>query len=693
MIRKKRQINTKYSDYYKKSREIGEVVEKRYNILIALITLVVVLLMIGLFRVQIINQRYYTKELKSSKENIVLGPTAPRGRIYDRNGVLLVDNVPVRIIYYKKPSKVTTTGEIKVAYDLAALLEIDYSKLTDNSLRDFWIRNNKQAADAKIKDEEWQKLEERKLTASEIESLKKERITDEELDKYEDIDREAAYIYYLMNKGYSYSEKIIKDDDVTDEEFALIASRQDLPGVNVQLGWERTYPEGDTLKSILGTVSSTSTGIPSDLKDYYLKKGYSLDDRVGISYLEYQYDDYLKGTKDVYEIDDKGNQILTKKGSRGNDLVLTIDIKLQKEIEKILEQQLLKAKKEANTRYYNTAFAVVIRPKTGEVLAMAGKQIVRKGKGKYEFLDYTTGVITGSVTAGSAVKGASQITGYNNGGLKIGEVRNDVCVKLAATPIKCSWKNLGTLNDLTALQFSSNTYQFYTAMKVAGYRYVPNGAFKMKKDAFKIYRDTFAQFGLGVKTGIDLPNESTGIKGSSDTPGLLLDYSIGQYDTYTPLQLAQYMGTIANDGKRVGLHLMQKIYSSNGKPLTDVMEEYEPTVLNKVKTSSKYIKRVQMGFKKVISGGTGTGYINMKYKPAGKTGTSQSFIDTNNDGKVDKETYTNTFAGYAPTNNPKMAFFVASPNVSDLSSNYTSSVNKRIARAVSDKYFEMYGTK
>ena len=114
-MRKKRQINTKYSDFYKKSREIEEVVEKRYNILIALITLVIVLLMIGLFRVQIVNQRYYAKELKTASENTILGTTAPRGRIYDRNGVLLVDNTPVRIIYYKKPNKVTTKEEIKVA--------------------------------------------------------------------------------------------------------------------------------------------------------------------------------------------------------------------------------------------------------------------------------------------------------------------------------------------------------------------------------------------------------------------------------------------------------------------------------------------------------------------------------------------------------------------------------------------------
>ena len=685
---KKKGLNN-YNSYYRKYTDIKDTIEKRFNILIGLITLAIVILLIGLFDVQMVKQEKYDLVLAKQEENIIEGGTAPRGRIYDCNGKLLVDNKPVKVIYYKKPSKVTTAKEIELAYKVGTLIKVDFNKLTDNSLRDFWIRDNTELANSKITKEEWTQLEMRKITASDVETLKKERITDEELDKYSDDDREAAYIYYLMNRGYSYLEKVIKSDDVTDEEYAVIAS-SNIEGFDVRLDWERTYPHGDTLKSIFGTVSTSSTGIPSDLKEYYLKKGYNLDDRVGISYLEYQYDDYLKGSKNKYKISATNEQILVEEGKRGNDLILTIDITLQKEIERIVESELLKAKKEANTKYYNQAFVVVTDPKDGGVLAMVGKQIVSKSDGKYEFLDYTPGVLTASFTPGSVVKGASHITGYNNGGLKIGEVRSDTCVKLAATPLKCSWKSLGTLNDITALQQSSNTYQFYTAMKVAGYNYVYNGAFKMKKDAFKLYRDTFNQFGLGVKTGIDLPNESEGFKGTNDTPGLLLDFSIGQYDTYTPLQLAQYMSTIANSGERKQLHLLDSVYSSEGESLKNKIYEYETTILNKVETESKYMKRVQEGFKKVISAGTGYGYIDSKYKPAGKTGTSQSFIDTNNDGKIDKETLTNTFAGYAPYNNPKVVFAVMSPDVSDLKSNFTSSVNKRIVKRVSDKYFSLY---
>ena len=98
-----------------------------------------------------------------------------------------------------------------------------------------------------------------------------------------------------MNKGYSYAEKVIKNKDVSEEEYAYISENIDnLKGFNTKLDWERVYLYGDTFKSILGNVSSNNQGIPSELAEIYLKKGYSLDDRVGISYLEYQYEKLFK---------------------------------------------------------------------------------------------------------------------------------------------------------------------------------------------------------------------------------------------------------------------------------------------------------------------------------------------------------------------------------------------------------------
>ena len=104
------------------------------------------------------------------------------------------------------------------------------------------------------------------------------------------------------------------------------------------------------------------------------------------------------------------------------------------------------------------------------------------------------------------------------------------------------------------------------------------------------------------------------------------------------------------------------------------------------------MERIQKGFREVMVSGTGSGYINNKYNSAGKTGTSESFIDTNNDGKIDKETISNTFGAYAPYYNPTVSFLVVSPNVYYKESNSTtrSSVNKRISYRISQKYFEIY---
>ena len=684
----KRQSKQSYNfNTYKENKDIKIEIEKRYNILTFIIVLALLILVISLFVVQVAGQEKYSQKLENLTKTIIYGQSAPRGRIYDRNGKLIVDNIPSKVIYYKKPSGITTKKEIKTAYKLANMIALDSSKLNDYDFKNFWIKNHPKEANKKITDEEWQKLEERKLTSDDIYDLKIERVTEEDLSIYTDLDKKAAYIYTLMNTGYSYDEKVIKNEDVTDEEYALVSENiSELEGVNTKLDWERTYPYGSIFRSILGNVSSSKSGIPAELKDYYLDKGYSLDDRVGTSNLEYQYEDLLKGKKNKYQVMNDGSYKLLEEGKRGNDIVLTIDIELQKALEEILTEEALNAKKEANTEYYNGSFVIITNPKTGEILAMAGKQLKQNDDGSYSVIDFTSGVTQSTAVMGSVVKGASHIVGYNNGALKIGEIRYDNCVKIAATPEKCSWKYLGRLNDITALAQSSNTYQYYTAIKVGKGNYQYNKPLVIDKEAFNIYRNTFAEFGLGVKTGIDLPKEITGIKGNDSTSGLLLDLSIGQNDTYTPIQLAQYISTIANNGTRMQPYLYKGLY--NDKSSYDQNQKE----LNKVNTEQKYMDRVHEGFKAVMSYGLGVGYIDKMYKPAGKTGTSQSFVDTDGDHKIDKETISTTFVAYAPYDDPKVTFTIVSPNISrpDGRTNHQSAINKRLADRVSKKYFEIY---
>lgn len=676
-----------------KQNKNPEIITKnRITFLLIFIIICFFIITLKMGYMQLFNTKASIADLNQLSTKTVYGSSMPRGRIYDRNYNVIVDNVGVNLISYKRESGMTTKDEVSIAYKLAEKLDVDYSALTDTELRRFWIINNEEEADKKITEEEKELYERRKLKATEIEELKIKRITLDELSAYGDVDKEAAYIYYLMNNGYYYDEKTIKEG-ATDEEYAYVAQNlDDLKGVSISTSWQRSYPYGDTLRQILGNVSSSKTGIPEELKTEYLNKGYSLNDRVGLSYLEYQYEDVLKGTKDEYEVKN-GVKKLVKKGSRGNDIVLSIDINLQLELEKVIEEELIKAKKEANTAYYDHTSVVITDPKTGEILAMASKQITSTSDG-YKISDYTTNILTGSDTPGSIVKGASMLVGYKTGNLKIGDVFYDKCIKFKNTPQKCSWStSLGALNDVTALEYSSNSYQFQLALKVAGVNYYYDMPIKIDDSALNTYRKIFNELGLGVKSGIDLPSETEGYKGKTSNAGLLLNYSIGQYDTYSVLQLSSYVNTVVNNGERLKLNLLKEVReATDSEELGKVKSSYEKQVLNTVDIDKVYFERVKEGFQSVMSGFLGRGYMGNSPKPAGKTGTSESFYDADLDGKVDTETYSKSFIGYAPYDDPVMSIVAISPHVSykNVATTYTSNVNKRIVSRICNIFFENY---
>ena len=118
--------------------------------------------------------------------------------------------------------------------------------------------------------------------------------------------------------------------------------------------------------------------------------------------------------------------------------------------------------------------------------------------------------------------------------------------------------------------------------------------------AFDTVRQHFSQFGLGVRTGIDLPNEQNGFKGSPDNAGQLMFQSIGQFDTYSTLQLAQYVSTIANGGYRMEPHMVKEIR----EPLLEnelgpVVQEIQPKVLNRLDLEKGWIERVSSALRKL----------------------------------------------------------------------------------------------
>ena len=252
-INKKKKTNDK---------KLFEIMEKRFNIIIGIICILFLIIISRVFYLQILKNDEYTEKLSYSTEKKIESTSSPRGRIYDRNYNLLVDNEAVKTIYYKKKSGVKAKEEIELAYTIGDNISIDYSGINDTKLKDFYYKGHYEECRKRITDKEWDLYSKRKLTDKDILKLIYERI-DDEISEYDERDKKAAYIYYLMNKGYSYAEKVIKNKDVTEEEYAYISENIDnLNGFNTKLDWERVYLYGDTFKTILGSVSSNSLGIP-----------------------------------------------------------------------------------------------------------------------------------------------------------------------------------------------------------------------------------------------------------------------------------------------------------------------------------------------------------------------------------------------------------------------------------------------
>ena len=619
------------------------------------------------------NHTEYQEKLIEKTQIYVSGSSAPRGRILDTNGKILVDNIGVKTIYYNKVSDITVSDEVDIALNLASILTINVG--SDEELKEYWLVKNNNGKNL-ITEEEYELLEERKINSDDIKSLKLQRITEDMLNEFSEEEKKAAHIYSLMNEGYSYTKKVILKD-VSEEEYAKVIEAS-IPGITGELSWERVYPYGDTLRSILGSIGA----IPEEKKDDYLNNGYELTDIVGLSYLELEYEEYLQGTKAKYLVNNDNTLTKISEEERGNDLVLSIDIDLQMKVEEIIKDKIVLGDKYPNTDYYKDSYALISDPNTGSILAIAG---IRRNDDD-TWSDISLNTINKSFTIGSAVKGATIAVGYKYGLIEMDKYITDSCVKLYLVPEKCSFKSLGRINDLTALAYSSNYFQYLIAIGLTGNTYTRNMQLNATNEHFQIYRNMLASFGLGVKTGIDLPGEQTGIIGSTIADDLLLNLAIGQYDTYTPVEVLQYINTLAT-GNRTALSLMKEI-----KDGEDVVLSNEANVLNEVDLNDEYLNRIREGLKLVLSEGTGKIYVDRTLSAAGKTGTSESFYDSNLDGLVDVATITSTFAGYFPADDPKYSVVVITPNIShNNGSNDTmyygaSKITKDITNYIAENY-------
>ncbi|VUC70602.1 penicillin-binding protein 3 [Macrococcoides caseolyticum] len=636
---------------------------RRIGVIFMAIVSLLIILVLRLGYLQIVKGEAY-RQAVDNNENIEVNESVPRGRIYDRNGKLLVDNTSKKSITYTRDRMTTSKEILIIAKKLQKIIDMPTDALTQRDKQDFYILTHKEAVDQLMKKENTL-LKNGEITEEAYNTALYKKLTAQQINKLSKKELQVAAIYREMSSGSQLSPQIIKNEDVTEKEYALVSQNLgELPGVNTSMDWDRKYLYGDTLRTMFGRVSSKEEGLPKELTDYYLAKGYSRNDRVGQSYLEYQYENVLRGKKKKMRyITNKSGKIIDSEvlseGSRGDDLILSIDIGLQLKVEKLVDNNIRKLRS-MGARDMDKVLVVVQDPHNGDILALAGRQIDKSGK----ITDYHYGTFTSQYAVGSSVKGATLLTGYSNGAISVGETMIDQPLVFKGGIQKRSYFNQSgslAINDKQALMHSSNVYMFKTALKLAGLDY--SSGMSLPDDiteAGQKLRKGMNQFGLGVKTGIDLPNEVTGQTGIlKNNPGNFLDLAIGQYDTYTPLQLSQYVSTIANDGYRIQPHIVKEIRgaSKTGK-IGPIKSHFNGKVLNKINNTDKEIEQVKSGFEMVFNQAEGTGYAsfnNTAVKAAGKTGTAE--VTQDGEARVNS-----TYIGYAPVKKPEMSFSIIYTN-------------------------------
>ena len=500
-------------------------------------------------------------------------------------------------------------------------------------------------------------------------------------------EKSNARIYAAMTGAYSLSTTYIKKSGVTSKELAEVGEHlNQMPGVKIGTAWTRNYPQGKDFQSLTGTVSTT--GLPSDQVNSLLSQGYSRSDSVGQSYLEKMFQGTLAGSKSQTQVTTSGNKVTDEvvkyPGKKGDNLVLTINSKFQKRVQEILKQNY----SSAGIQYSSGVYAVVMNPHTGAIYAMAGiDRDIKTGKQTVDEI----GAINHPITMGSVVKGATIMGGLMSGVITpTNNTLTDQPIKVAGTSTKSSWFNkTGSANMALsapmALEVSSNSYMMQLIMKEGGMNYKPGTQLTLKPSIFAKERQYFNMFGLGQKTGIDLPGETAGYNGPSTQAhiGSALDLSYGNYDGYTVIQLAQYMSTIANGGNRMRPYVVKEIRGSksNGK-LGRVESTTQPQVQFTIPASKEDFDLVRQGLY-LVTHGTSS-YVTAKSlgtaKPSisGKTGTAETVTNGH-------QTSTISFAGYSPSKNPQVVVALAIPGVT----NENGGANLNMAKQIFSAYWKM----
>lgn len=663
----------------------------RLNLLFAIVILLFLAIIGRLLYMQVLHKDFYENKLASASQTRVTMGSA-RGEIYDAAGKPLVQNTVKQVVSFTRSNKMTAADLKDISKKLLDYVTVTSPELTDRQMADYYLADTevyKKTVEALPKDKRYDS-DGNQLSESELYNNAAESIAANQLN-YSDDEKKAIYLFSQLNSVENFATGNIQTDPLTDTQVALIASAsKKLPGISISTSWDRKVLE-TSLSSIVGTVSSEKSGLPAEEVDAYLKKGYSLNDRVGTSYLEKQYEEVLQGKRTIKEIHlDKHGDMESveniEEGSKGKNIKLTIDLTFQDSVDSLLKSYFNSELANGGAKYSEGVYAVALNPKTGAVLAMSGmKHNLETG----ELTPDSLGTVTNVFVPGSVVKAATISSGWENGVLSGNQTLTDQPIVFQGSAPINSWYTpyyYGSfpVTAVEALEYSSNAYMVQTALGMMGQTYQPEMTVKTNQleSAMGKLRSTFGEYGLGVSTEIDLPDESTGFIPQKFDLANYLTNAFGQFDNYTPMQLAQYVATIANNGVRLAPHIVEGIYDNNDKGgLGELIQAIDTKEINKVNISESDMAILHQGFYQVSHGTspltTGRAFLDgATVSISGKTGTAESYVAGGQ-----KANNTNAVA-YAPTENPQIAVAVVFPH----NTNLTKNVGPAIARDIINLY-------
>lgn len=671
---------------------------KRIYLIFSVIVVLFSIIILRLAQMQILNKSFYDEKLNSSTTYTVT-TSNPRGEIYDAAGNLLVSNTVKQVVAFTRSNTITAEEMKELAAKLSTLVTFTETNVTTRQKKDYYLADSDTYAAVvkSLPDDEKYDSYGNNLTESEIYANAINAVTDDEINYSED-ELKLVYIFSQMNAASTFSTVNLTTGDLTEEQIAYITANQSkLSGISIATDWDRETPTS-SLASIIGTVSSKHSGLPAEEADDYLAKGYSLNDRVGTSYLEKEYEEYLQGTHTVREIttDKNGNVVsdeVTSEGKAGQNLKLTVNSDFQAGVESILNQYYSADIADGYATYSEGAYAVALNPQTGAILAMAG--LSHETGSSTTTLD-ALGTINDIFVPGSVVKAATLTAGWESDVISGNQVIADQSINIAGSSAITSWFTGSGSTNITAVQaleYSSNTYMVQVALKMMGQEYYSGMSLATTgmKEAMEELRAAYAEYGMGTSTGIDLPENTTGYISDDYSAGNVLTEAFGQYDSYTPMQLAQYAATVANGGKRIAPHLVDSIYDNDGTDgIGTLGKTIETNVLNQINISDDGMDLLQQGFYQVVNSSsayaTGTYMKSSTVTIAGKTGTAETYAVDANGNAVTTVNLSVLAYDYSTSDDSHIAVAVIVPHLTS-SDNHT---NQYIARDIINLYMSTY---